>query len=208
MARKRLSMRKIREVLRLGYDLKLSARQIAKSCNLARSTVSDYLSRARNAGFSWPLPAELDDTALESLLYPPAAQDVPQGKRQMLPMGYIHRELKKKGVTLQLLWYEYKENRPEGYQYSQFCELYRRWASKLDLSLRQQHRAGKKLFVDYAGDTIPLINPQTGEITQAQLFIAVLGASNYTFVEGSHSQELPCWINSHIHAFEYFGGVA
>jgi len=122
-------------------------------------------------------------------------------------MQYLHKELKRKGVTLQLLWYEYKENHPEGYQYSQFCELYRRWASKLDLSLRQEHRAGEKLFVDYAGDTIPLINPQTGEITQAQLFIAVLGASNYTFVEGSHSQELSCWINSHIHAFEYFGGV-
>ena len=207
MARKRLSMRKIREVLRLRFDLRLSARQIAKSCNIARSTVSDYLFRARNAGLSWPLPAELDDTALESLLYPPAAAAVPRSKRQMLPLEYIHGELKKKGVTLQLLWYEYKKANPQGYQHSQFCELYRRWAGKLDLSLRQEHRAGQKLFVDYAGDTIPVINPHTGEIWQAQLFIAVLGASNYTFVEASHSQELQCWINSHIHAFEYFDGV-
>ncbi len=207
MARKRLSRRKIREVLRLGYDLKLSARQIAKSCNIARSTVSDYLFRARNANLCRPLPVELDDTTLESLLYPPAAQEVPQGKRQMLPVQYLHRELKRKGVTLQLLWYEYKESHPGGYQKSQFCELYRRWASKLDLSLRQQHRAGEKLFVDYAGDTVPVINPETGEVTQAQLCTAVLGGSNYTFVEGSHSQELPCWINSHIHAYEYIGGV-
>jgi len=207
MAGKRLSMRKIREVLRLRYDLKLSARQIAKSCNIARSTVSDYLFRARNAGLSRPLPPKMDDTDLENLLYPSAAQDVPQEKRQMPPMDYLHRELKRKGVTLQLLWYEYKQANPQGYQHSQFCELYRRWARKLDLSLRQEHRAGEKLFVDYAGDTIPVINPRTGEITQAQLFIAVLGASNYTFAEASYSQELPCWIGSHIHAFEYFGGV-
>lgn len=207
MARKRLSMRKIREVLRLRHDLELSARQIAKSCNIARSTVSDYLFRARNAGLCWPLAPEVDDTALGNLLYPPAAQDVPQQKRQMPPMEYLHGELKKRGVTLQLLWYEYKQNNPEGYQHSQFCELYRRWARKLDPSLRQEYRAGKKLFVDYAGDTIPVINPETGEIFQAQIFIAVLGASNYTFAEASYSQELQCWINSHVHAFEYFGGV-
>jgi len=207
MARKRLSMRKIREVLRLRYDLRLSARQIAQSCNIARSTVSDYLFRARNAGLTWPFLPELDDTALGSLLYPSAAKAVPRAKRQMPPMEYIHGELKKKGVTLQLLWYEYKRANPEGYQHSQFSELYRRWAGKLDLSLRQEHRAGQKLFVDYAGDTIPVINPETGEIFQAQIFIAVLGASNYTFVEASYSQELQCWISSHVHAFEYFGGV-
>jgi len=207
MAGKKLSMRKIREVLRLRYDLKLSARQTAKSCNIARSTVSDYLFRARNAGLCWPFPPEMDDTALENLLYPPAAQYIPQQKRQMPPMDYLHRELKRKGVTLQLLWYEYKKANPQGYQHSQFCELYRRWARKLDPSLRQEHRAGEKLFVDYAGDTIPVINPHNGEIYQAQLFIAVLGASNYTFAEASYSQELPCWIGSHIHAFEYFGGV-
>jgi transposase len=207
MARKRLSMRKIREVLRLRYDLKLSSRQIAISCKTARSTVSDYLSRARNAGLCFPLPPELDDTALERLLYVSAAQQAVPGKNQMPPMEYLHSELRRKGVTLQLLWYEYKQNNPEGYQYSRFCELYRRWAGKLDLSLRQEHRAGEKLFVDYAGDTIPVVNPQTGEIAEAQLFVAVLGASNYTFVEASHSQELPFWIDSHIHAFEYFDGV-
>ena len=206
MAARRLSMRKIREVLRLKYGQGRSNSQISQSCNISRSTVRDYLFRAERAGLSWPLPPELDDNGLEHLLFP-CSQGVPATERRLPSMEYLHKELKRKGVTLQLLWYEYKENHPEGYQYSQFCELYRRWASKLDLSLRQEHRAGEKLFVDYAGDTIPLINPQTGEITEAQLFVAVLGASNYTFAEASHSQELPCWINSHIHTFEYIGGV-
>jgi len=200
-------MRKIREVLRLKYDQGRSNSQISQCCNISRSTVREYLFRAERAGLSWPLPPEFDDDALEHLLFL-CSQRVSATERRLPSMEYLHKELKRKGVTLQLLWYEYKENHPEGYQYSQFCEIYRRWARKLDFSLRQEHRAGEKLFVDYAGDTIPLINPQTGEITQAQLFIAVLGASNYTFVEGSYSQELPCWINSHIHAFEYFGGVA
>lgn len=207
MARKRLSMRKIREVLRLRYELRLSARLIAKSCHVARSTVSEYLFRAEQAGLSWPLASDLDDAALERRLFPSMTSETPPGKRQMPPMNYLHDELRRKGVTLQLLWYEYKQHSPEGYQYSQFCELYRRWAGKLDLSLRQDHRAGEKLFVDYAGDTIPLVNPKTGEITEAQLFVAVLGASNYTFVEASRSQDLSCWINSHVHAFEFFGGV-
>jgi len=207
MAARRLSMRKIREVLRLRYSQGCSTSQISQSCNISRSTVREYLFRAGQSGLSWPLSPELDDTALEKLFYPSAAQEASPGKRQMPPLDYLHKELKRKGVTLQLLWYEYKQNNPEGYQHSQFCELYRRWAGTLDLSLRQEHRAGEKLFVDYAGDTIPVVNPQTGEITQAQLFIAVLGASNYTFAEASDSQELPCWINSHVHAFEYFDGV-
>ena len=199
-------MRKIREVLRLKNEQGCPASQISKSCNIARSTVREYLYRAKKAGLTWPLPPEMDDTVLERRLYPPV-QDIPQDKRQMSPMGYIHGELKRKGVTLQLLWLEYKQNNPAGYQYSQFCELYRRWSATLDVCLRQEHKAGQKLFVDYAGDTIPVINPQTGEIFQAQLFIAVLGASNYTFSEASYSQELKCWINSHIHAFEYFDGL-
>lgn len=206
MAYRRLSMRKIREILRLKYEQGCSVRQIATSCNVSLSTVSDYLLRAHKAELTWPLPPELDDTALEYRLFPPTHQ-VQKNKRQMPPMDYLHQELKKKGVTLQLLWYEYKQANQDGYQYSQFCELYRRWAQTLDVCLRQEHRAGKKLFVDYAGDTIPIIDSQTGEEHQAQLFIAVLGASNYTFVEASESQKLQCWINSHIHAFEYFGGV-
>ena len=123
-------------------------------------------------------------------------------------MEKIHIELKKKGVTLQLLWHEYKYDNPEGYQYSQYCDLYRRWGRKLDVSLRQQHRAGEKLFIDYAGQTIPIINPTTGKSTEAQIFLATFGASCYTYVEASPSQALPFWIKSHIHAFEYFQGVS
>jgi len=122
-------------------------------------------------------------------------------------MDYIHRERKKKGVTLQLLWYEYKQANPDGYQYSQFCALYRQWVQKLDVCLRQEYRAGEKLFVDYAGQTIPINDPLTGEIREAQLFVATLGASNYTFAEASFSQDLPSWIKAHVHAFEFFGGV-
>lgn len=122
-------------------------------------------------------------------------------------MEYLFRELKKKRVTLQLLWYEYKQDNPEGYQYSQFCHLYRHWVNKLDVTLRQQHRAGEKLFIDYAGQTVPIIDPATGEVHEAQIFIAALGASNYTFAEATLGQDLPSWISSHVHAFEFFGGV-
>jgi transposase len=206
MANRRLSMRKIKEVLRLKWKHNCSNKQIAKSCNISRSTVRDYLRRYEASGLSWPIDPELDDTTLENLLFPvhPAA---PSCHRQMPPMEYLFRELKKKGVTLQLLWYEYKQGNPDGYQYSQFCHLYRRWVKKLDVTLRQQHRAGEKLFLDYAGQTVPIIDPKRGEIHEAQIFIATLGASNYTFAEATLGQDLPSWIASHIHAFEFFGGV-
>jgi transposase len=122
-------------------------------------------------------------------------------------MESLHQELKKKGVTLQLLWHEYKEKCPEGYQYSQFCRLYHQWAEKLDPCLRQEYRAGEKLFVDYAGQTMEVIDSETGEIHQAQIFVATLGASNYTFAEATLSQDLPSWIQCHVHAFEFFQGV-
>jgi len=206
MAKERLSMRKIKEILRLKYDCGLTNRQIAKSCSVARSTVADYLLRARSAGFTWPLPGNISDADIYSRIFK-ARDDRPVNKRNMPPMAYIHNELKKKGVTLQLLWYEYKQNNPDGYQFSYFCELYQRWAKKLDISLRQRHKAGEKLFVDYAGQTVPVQDPKTGNITEAQVFIAVLGASNYTYAEATPSQALPYWIKSHIHAFEFFKGV-
>jgi hypothetical protein len=189
MAKRRLSMRKIKEVLRLKWDHHLTNRQIARSCSIAHSTVREYLARAKLADLSWPLPSELDDAALENLLFPPN-QPVPQERRLMPSMDYIHRERKKKGVTLQLLWYEYKQANPDGYQSSQFCALYRQWVQKLDICLRQEYRAGEKLFVDYAGQTIPINDPLTGEIRQAQLFVATLGASNYTFAEDPISTRL------------------
>jgi transposase len=200
-------MRKIKEVLRLSKEIGLSERQIAKSCGISRSTVKDYLGRAQRAGLSWPLSPDLDDAQLENLLFPSTQLIAPEN-RGMPPMDSLYQELKKKGVTLQLLWYEYKQSNPEGYQYSQFCKRYQNWVDKLDICLRQQYRAGEKLFVDYAGQTIPVQNPLTGQTQQAYLFVATLGASHYTFSEATFSQDLPSWISSHIHAFEFFGGVA
>lgn len=199
-------MRKIKEVLRLRLENNCSIRQIAKSCNIGRSTVSDYITRAEKAGLTWPISPDLDDTSIETLLFPKKSLEG-QSQHKMPSMVYLHKELTKKSVTLQLLWYEYKQRNPEGYQYSQFCELYRQWVKRLDVSLRQKHYAGEKLFIDYAGQTIPVIDPLTGEVWDTQVFIATLGASNYTFAEASMSQDLPSWIKSHVHAFEFFGGV-
>ena len=206
MAKRRLSMRKIKEVLRLKWGRKLTNRQIATSCSISHSTVREYLLRAELAGLKWPLHPDLDDAAIEHLLFPVAQRDG-SVKRQMPDMNYLFQELRKKSVTLQLLWYEYKQSNPEGYQYSQFCNRYRHWAKKLDVTLRQEHRAGEKMFVDYAGQTVPIINPCTGEIMKAHLFIAALGASNYTYAEASLAEDLPAWIAAHIHAFEFFQGV-
>jgi transposase len=200
-------MRKIKEVLRLHCEKGLSVRQIGKSLGIGRSTIRDYLGRARQAGLSWPLPSDLDEATLEHQLFP-SLHAIPQEKRQMPSPEYLHQELKKKGVTLQLLWHEYKEKNPNGYQYSQFCRIYHQWAEKLDPCLRQVYKAGEKLFVDYAGQTMEITNPETGEVEQVQIFVATLGASNYTFAEASLSQELRSWIQSHVRAFEFFGGVA
>jgi len=199
-------MRKVKEVLRLYLERNLSTREIAQSLGIGRSTVHDYLDRAQKAGFGWPLPLDLDEASLEHRLFP-SKVPIPSEKRQMPPMEYLNQELKKKGVTLQLLWDEYKQGNPDGYQYSQFCRLYHQWAEKLDPCLRQEYRAGEKLFVDYAGQTMEITDPETGEIRDLQIFVATLGASNYTFTEASLSQDLPSWIESHIHAFEFLGGV-
>ena len=206
MANRRLSMRKINEVLRLNWEKGFSARQIAKSCDIARSTVKDYLDRAQLNGFTWPLSDDLDDAAVERLLFPPAAH-TDTDKRVMPSMKYLHQELKKKRVTLQLLWSEYKKGNPDGYQYSRFCERYHQWTGKLDVCLRQTYRAGEKLFVDYAGQTIPVTDSFSGKTREAYLFVATLGASNYTFAWASFSQDLPSWIDAHVRALEFFGAV-
>jgi transposase len=192
MAKERLSMRKIREILRLKFDCGFSNRKIAKSCSVARSTVATYLSMTKRAGLQWPAPDNLSDTEIYNLVFK-NRDTKPLNKRQIPSMEYSHNELKKKGVTLQLLWYEYKQNNPDGYQFSYFYELYQNWVKRLDISLRQRHRAGEKLFIDYAGQTVPIHDPETGKATQAQIFIAILGASNYTFVEATLSQSLPHW---------------
>ena len=201
MPRLRSSMRQIREVLRQKWELGFSVRRIALSCGLSRPAVSNYLRRAEASGLSWPLPASLDDTQLERrLLPPPPPSRVPRPKPDW---AAVHRELKRKGVTLQLLWDEYKAANPKGYQYSTFCLHYRRWRSRLDVVMRQDHRAGEKLFVDYAGQTASVIDRETGEVRPAQLFVAVMGASNYTYAEATWSQRLEDWIGSHVRAMAY-----
>ena len=205
MARETLSMRKLSEVLRLSLEQKLSVRQVARSCCLARSTVSDYLARARVAGLVWPLPEGMDENRLEGLLFPSPEAVVPQ--RPPLEFRYIRNELRRKHVTLQLLWEEYRSHTPTGYSYSQYCQLYRDWLGKQAVSLRQEHRAGEKLFVDYAGDTIPIHNRLTGTVTAGHLFVAVLGCSNYTYAEVTASEQLPDWIGAQVRALEYIRGV-
>ena len=206
MAFRRLSMRKIKEVLRLCWGNGLTARQAAKSLGVARSTLKDYLDRAERANLPWPLPEDLDESSLENLLFP---STVPLSieRRNMPSFDYIFKELTRKHVTMQLLWHEYREKNPDGYQYSQFCLRYRHWKKTLDISLRQDYKAGEKLFVDYAGDTIPIHDPATGKITPAYLFVATLGASNYTYAEAVLSLDLHSWISSHVHTFEFMGAV-
>jgi transposase len=207
MAKERLSMRKIKEVLRLKFKCGLGIRQIGRSIKASHSTVSDYLHRAKKKGInSWPLDPDIDDNKLEELLFPedPSSKSA---SKHFPNFTKIHKELKCKGVTLFLLWEEYKEIYTEGYSYSQFCEHYSQFKKSQEICLRQNYYGGDKMFVDYAGQTIPIQNPSTGEIAYAQLFVACLGASNYSYAEATWTQSLPDWIKCHIHAYEYFQGV-
>lgn len=204
MPREKVSMRKIREVLRLKA-MKLSVRQIAESVDLGPTTVYDYLRRAKARGLSWPLPEGLDDAELEKLLY--VSEDREDYERPQPDWPRIHTELRRKHVTLALLWEEYKQEHPAGYEYSRFCELYRKWERPLRVWMRQEHPGGEKLFVDFAGDGIPWEDPRSGKIYQAELFVAALGASSYTYVEATESQRSEDWIRCHVHALEFFGGV-
>jgi len=198
-------MRKTKEVLRLYFDSGLKQRAISRCLNLSRTTVSDYLSRFTRAGLGWPLPETLTDQEMEQRLFPPV---VTISSDRLVPdWPKVHADLQRKSVTLTLLWEEYQALAPNTYRYSQFCELYRRWAGKQKLSMRQIHKAGEKLFVDYAGQTLPIINPRTGEIRESQVFLATLGASSYTFAESTWNQDLSDWLGSHRRALEFIGGV-
>ena len=200
-------MRKLKEVLRL-HSLGLSQHQIARSCSISQSTVHDCLSAAQAAGLKWPLPENWGDQQIEQVLFPNRPAPAVWRKHPEPDWTQIHKELQThKNLTLQLVWQEGRENNPEGYAYSRFCDLYRRWLKKLDLVLRQEHRAGEKMFVDYAGATIPVYDPESGEARPAAVFVAVLGASSYTFAEATAGQDLRNWIGSHQRAFEFFGGV-
>jgi transposase len=201
-------MRQVREILRLKFVGDVSIREIARRVGVAASTVRMTIKRFQAAGLTWPLPEEMTDAALEARLF--ATAGIKQGHRRQAEPDWaeIHRELKRKHVTLSLLWDEYIEHNPEGYRYSRFCELYRAWEGKLSVTMRQTHVGGDKLFIDYAGDTVPVIVDRlTGETRQAQIFVAVLGASNFTYVEATWTQGLSDWIGAHTRAFAAIGGV-
>ena len=206
MPAERITMRKVREVLRLKFECGLTNRKIAKSTAIARSTVGDYIQRAVAAGLSWPLAEDMDDARLEQILFDQVPR-TPKDQRPPLNFPQIHKELKRKGMTLMLLWHEYKSENPQGYQYSQFCYRYRQWCNKLDPVMRQDHRAGEKLFVDYCGMTVAITDAGTGKTREAQIFVACMGASNYTYAEATLTQGLADWINSHIRTLEFLGGV-
>jgi transposase len=208
VSQKRLSMRKIKEVLRLRFGLSLGQDQIARSCSIGQSTVHRYLERAAAVGLSWPLSDEYDDRRLNELLFPTRPEYPPSVVRPGIDFAAVHWQLQtNKHVTLQLLWEEYRETHPGGYRYSRFCELYRRWSRNQDVVLRQDYKAGEKMFVDWAGPTVPVQDRRTGDVAPASLFVAVLGASTYTFARAAQGQHLANWIDCHLQAFDYFNGV-
>ena len=205
MARKKLTMRQIQEVLRLKHQNQLSLREIARSCGLAVSTVGDYLKRAEAASLGWPLPEGMTEEELTQQLF--GGDPEASAPTQPLPeWAALHQELRRKGVTLQLLWQEYRQIYPAGYGYSRFCELYQAWAGTLCPVLRQVHLPGEKMFVDWAGQTMPIYNPD-GTESAAQIFVAVLGFSNKTFAEAFPNQQLASWVAAHCHAYTFFNGV-
>src|SRR5690242_20378023 len=201
MPAERIAMRQVRDVLRLKAA-GVSGNEIARRVGVAPSTVRLTLQRLAAAGLNWPLPAELTDAALEAQLFTAAGKKQGHRRRAEPDWAAVHRELKRKHVTLQILWDEYIERQPDGYRYSRFCELYRAWVSRVPVTMRQTHASGDKLFVDYAGDTVPVIVDRlTGKTQPAQIFVAVLGASNFTYAEASWTQELADWIGAHTPRF-------
>ena len=200
-------MRKIREVLRLRLEAGLSIRQISASTKTSVGAIQKLLARADALNLNWPLPEDLDDGRLAALFYP-GADPTTSTRYQVPDWATVHQELKRKGMTKQLLWEEYTAQYPNRcYSYSQYCDRYRHWLKQQKRSMRQTHKAGEKCFVDYCGPTVPIINPQTGEVRTAQVFVAVLGASNYTYAEATWSQNLRDGLSSHMRTFEYFGGI-
>jgi len=206
MSRPRVVMRKIRDVLRLSFGERLPRQRVSQATGLPPTTVFDYLKRAAAAGLAaWPLPTEIDDQELERRLFVSAGP--PEITRPVPEWARVKNELRHKGVTLQLVWQEYLERHPGGYQYSQFCRLYHQWSRHLDVVLRGDHVAGQKMFVDFPGQTVPIYDPETeAMVMEAQIFVSVLGASNYVYAEALPSQQLVPWVNAHAHAFSFYGG--
>jgi transposase len=205
MATERLSMRKLREILRQKWPLARSHRQVAAGLNVSVGTVTAVLRRAAHAGLDWAQVQAVSDDILEARLY--GAPVTPGVTRPLPDCAWIHTERRKPGVTLELLHLEYLEQHPTGYRYTRFCDLYRRRLAGHRLSMRQEHRAGEKVFVDYAGQKPHLVDPTTGEVIEVELFVGVLGASNCTYAEATRTQQLPDWLGSHQRMFRFFGGV-
>jgi len=206
MTQERLTLRKIREILRLKYGAGLSNRAIAGACKISNSTVGEYLRRAKVAGIGWPLP-EISEEELHQKLFP-EQKPVEEKDRPLPDWEAVRKELRQKGVTLRLVWMEYLEEHPDGYQYSQYCEYYRRWKkARAEPSKHREHVGGEEMQVDYAGVKIPIVNPESGETSEASVFVAVLPASNYTYAEAQASENQCNWNNGHVRAFEFFGGM-
>ncbi len=200
-------MRHVREVVRLGFA-GISKHEIARRTGLAPSTVRETLKRFAASGLTWPLAEDMSDPDLEARLYKAAGTKQGHRRQEEPDWAAVHRELKRKHVTLSILWDEYIEQHPDGYRYSRYCDLYRTWEGKLSVTMRQAHAGGEKLFVDYAGDRASVvIDRLTGEIREAWIFVAVLGASNFTYAEATWTQGLADWIGAHTRAFEAIGGV-
>jgi transposase len=208
MPTERIVMRRVREMLRLTLDAGLGGREVARRTGIAASTLREMLRRFEQSGLPWPLPLDLSDADLEDRLYGEAGSKQGHRRRPEPDWAALNRELKRKHVTLQILWDEYIEANPDGYRYSRFCELYRGWEVRLPVTMRQTHLGGDKLFVDYAGDTVPVIVDRlTGKTQQAHIFVAVMGGSSLSFAYASWTETLPDWIDAHVQAFAYFGGA-
>jgi transposase len=207
MPAERLPMRQVREVLRLHHVCGQSGHRIAMAVGISRYTVAEYLRRAAVVGITWPVPPELDDAALERKLFTPSGAITAEKVRSQPDWARIHAELRRPGVTLLLLWEEYRAGRPDGYGYSRFCDLYATWRGRLSPTMRQHHPLGERLFVDYAGQTVEVVDAITGEVRAAQIFVAALGASNLTYAEACWTQGLADWLGCHVNAFAFFGGV-
>ena len=200
-------MRDVREVMRLYREGGQAVREIARLSGIARSTVREMIARFERSGLAWPVPPDIADAELERRLY--GAPGVKPGRRKQPEPDWsvVARELKRKHVTLQVLWEEYVAEHPDGYRYSRFCDLFRRWEGRLPLTMRQSHGGGEKLFVDYAGDTVPVVDRRTGEVRPAHLFVAVMGGSSLSFACATWTEQLGDWIEAHNAAFAFFGGA-
>src|SRR5271165_3335468 len=205
MPAERLSMRKVREVLRLRHALGLSFRQISEATGVGKTVVGEYVRRAGVLGIAWPVPEAIDDAELDRRLFPVPCESGPP--RAAIDWRKVHEEMKRPSVTLVLLWQEYRAEQADGYGYSRFCDLYGEWRKTISATMRQTHAAGEKLFVDYAGDTVPVFDQITDAQRPAHIFVAALGASNYTYAEARWSEGLADWISAHVNTFTAIGGV-